>query len=298
MSGSDTSGFSAAEAAAEAADATVLVMGLDQSQESEGHDRNSIALPGVQDQLIDAVVAKAKGPVVLVIMSGGAVDIAKAKADDGVNGIVWVGYPGQSGGQAMAEILFGDVNPSGKLTQTWYPASYVDECSFFDMNMRPNSTTGCKGHTYRFYTGDTIYKFGDGISYTSFAYTAALQSTSMALQMTEIEKSIRRGDMEAIVATISVDIKNTGSLKGDEVTLMFVHPANAGHDGAPLKTLRGYSRTSLAAGEQQTLEFSVKVADLTLMDSQGLRATRAGEWTIEIGSVKHRLLLQPEELTV
>merc|ERR1712224_39755 len=107
----------------------------------------------------------------------------------------------------------------------------------------------------------------------SYAYTHTLQSSSTALQMADIEKSIQRGDMEATVATISVDVKNTGSMKGDEVTLVFVHPANAGQDGAPLKMLRGYRRTSLAAGEQQTLEFGVKVADLALVDSQGLRAT-------------------------
>merc|ERR1712083_1040785 len=103
---------------------------------------------------------------------GGAQDISKAKEDDNVDSILWVGYPGQSGGQAIAEVLFGQVNPSGKLTQTWYPASYLDKCSFFDMNMRPNSTTGCPGRSHRFYTGPTVYKFGDGLSYTSFAYKA------------------------------------------------------------------------------------------------------------------------------
>lgn len=299
MAGSDTSGFAAAEDAAAKADATVLVMGLNGGQEGEGHDRTSIALPGVQGQLIDAVVAKAKGPVVLVVMSGGAVDISKAKGDDGVSSILWVGYPGQSGGQAIAEILFGDVNPSGQLTQTWHPASYVDECSFFDMNMRPNTTTGCKGHTYRFYTGETIYKFGDGISYTTFSYESQLKSSRTTIQAGLVDKYLQSGDSETTVATINVDLTNTGPMKGDEVTLLFAHPPNAGEDGAPLKSLRDYRRTTLAGGGKQTLEFNIKAGDLALTDSKGLRGSRAGAWTIEIGSTKHRLVVtESNELTV
>merc|ERR1712137_939852 len=247
---------------------------------------------------IDAIVAKAKGPVVLVVMSGGAVDIKKAKSEAGVNAILWVGYPGQSGGHALAEVLFGDVNPSGKLTQTWYPASYVDECSFFDMNMRPNETTGCKGHTYRFYTGETVYKFGDGMSYTKFAYATGLQSTR-TIEAVHVDELIKKGDLDSTVATINVVVSNTGLMVGDEVTLMFVHPPNAGVDGAPLKTLRAYRRTSLASGEEQQLEFQVKAGDLALTNSMGLTTTRAGAWRIEIADVNFDFQLsETSEVTV
>jgi beta-D-xylosidase 4 len=106
---------SAVETAA-TADAVVLVMGLSQAQESEALDRTSLRLPGNQERLIDQAANAAAGrPVVLVVMSGGPVDIAFAKSDKRIHSILWIGYPGQSGGQAMAEILFGVHNPGGKL---------------------------------------------------------------------------------------------------------------------------------------------------------------------------------------
>jgi beta-glucosidase-like glycosyl hydrolase len=149
ISQNDTSGFADAVKAAGEADATVVIVGLDQSQESEGHDRVMIELPGAQAALIEAVAKAAKKPIVLVIMSGGPVDVSAAKANPNVGAIIIVGYPGQSGGQAIAETIFGDNNPSGKLTQTWYPAGYINQISMFDMNMRPNATTGSPGRTYR-----------------------------------------------------------------------------------------------------------------------------------------------------
>jgi len=285
VSGSDTSGIAAAASAAAAADATVLIVGMDQSQESEGHDRTRIALPGVQYQLIDAVLAKASGPVVLVVMSGGAQDISKAKDDDNVDSILWVGYPGQSGGQAIAEVLFGEVNPSGKLTQTWYPDSFVDECSFFDMNMRPNSTTGCKGHTYRFYTGDTTYNFGDGMSYTSFSHSVgSLQSSLVELDVAHVHSLLSDAKGETKIASVSVAVENTGPIRGDEVSLMFVRPPQSGVGGAPLQQLRGYQRVSLAPGESQQLHFTITAADLAQVDHDGVLGTSEGEWQIVVGS--------------
>jgi len=133
IAGSDTIGIAAATAAAAAADATVVIIGLDGSQEGEGHDRTNITVPGVQNQLVAAVAAAANGPVVLVVMSGGIVDISTAKVNPNVAAIFSVGYPGQSGGQAIAEAICGDINPSGKLTQTWYPAKYISRCSMFDV---------------------------------------------------------------------------------------------------------------------------------------------------------------------
>ena len=144
-----TAGFADAVKKARAADVTVLVVGLDGSQEGEGHDRTTIDLPGVQGKLISAVAEASKDPIVLVVMSGGPVDVSAAKANPKVGAILIVGYPGQSGGQAIAETIFGDNNPGGKLTQTWYYANYTSEISMFDMNMRPNTTTGSPGRTYR-----------------------------------------------------------------------------------------------------------------------------------------------------
>lgn len=103
--------FGAAEEAARRADATVLVMGLDQSVEAEARDRASLLLPGHQQELISRVSLASKGPTILVLMSGGPVDIDFAKADPRISAIIWAGYPGQEGGTAIADVLFGMTNP-------------------------------------------------------------------------------------------------------------------------------------------------------------------------------------------
>lgn len=104
-------GFGAAEAAARQADATVLVMGLDQSIEAETRDRTGLLLPGYQQNLVTRVAQASRGPVILVLMSGGPVDVSFAKNDPRVAAIIWAGYPGQAGGAAIADIIFGAANP-------------------------------------------------------------------------------------------------------------------------------------------------------------------------------------------
>lgn len=103
--------FGAAEAAAGQADAAVLVMGLDQSIEAEARDRVGLLLPGLQQELVSRVAMASRGPVVLVLMCGGPVDVSFAKSDPKISAILWVGYPGQAGGTAIADVLFGTTNP-------------------------------------------------------------------------------------------------------------------------------------------------------------------------------------------
>ena len=109
-------GFGAAEAAAREADATVLVMGLDQSIEAETRDRTGLLLPGYQQELVTRVAQASKGPVILVLMSGGPIDVSFAKNNPRVAAIIWAGYPGQAGGAAIANIIFGAVNPGTSLS--------------------------------------------------------------------------------------------------------------------------------------------------------------------------------------
>eukprot|EP01062_Namystynia_karyoxenos_P073291 TRINITY_DN70101_c0_g1_i1.p1 TRINITY_DN70101_c0_g1~~TRINITY_DN70101_c0_g1_i1.p1 ORF type:complete len:908 (+),score=307.11 TRINITY_DN70101_c0_g1_i1:79-2724(+) len=293
VSSSDKSGFAAATDAAAAADATVLIMGLDQGQESEGHDRTNVTLPGVQYEFIDAVASKAKGKVVLVIMSGGMVDISVAKADPRISAILWAGYPGQSGGQALAEILFGIVNPSGKLTQTWYPFSYLDKCSMFDMNMRPNTTTGCPGRSHRFYTGPTIFKFGDGMSYTSFEHTVEPAAADIVVDHSKVAAMLRDPKAaETPVATVRASVSNVGDRSGAEVSLMMVRPPRPGFRGAPVQNLQGYRRTFLAPGESQPLTFTLAAKDLAYADEAGQLGTEPGEWTVAVGGAIAKVRLQ------
>jgi len=160
----DDSGFATAINVAKSADVVIVVVGLDEGQEGEGHDRTVLTLPGKQLDLLQAISSAISTPLIVVLMSGGPVDISWAK--DHANGVVWTGYPGQSGGQALAEVLYGVVNPSGRLPVTIYPADYVNQISFFNMSMRASP-----GRTYKFYTGTPVYQFGDGLSYTTFTYT-------------------------------------------------------------------------------------------------------------------------------
>lgn len=110
--------FGAAEAAARQADATVLVMGLDQSIEAEFRDRSGLLLPGHQQELVSRVAKASRGPTILVLMSGGPIDVSFAKRDPRIGAILWVGYPGQAGGAAIADVLFGTTNP-GKIFIMW-----------------------------------------------------------------------------------------------------------------------------------------------------------------------------------
>lgn len=108
--------FGGAIRAARQADATIMVMGLDQSIEAEFRDRAGLMLPGLQQELVSQVAAASKGPIILVLMSGGPVDVSFAKNDPKIQSILWVGYPGQAGGAAIADVLFGTHNPGMERT--------------------------------------------------------------------------------------------------------------------------------------------------------------------------------------
>jgi beta-D-xylosidase 4 len=160
---------SAATAASEA-DAVVLFVGLSQAQESEGQDRESLLLPGMQQELISTVIDAVSGrPIVIVILSGGPVDVSFMKEDDRVGSILWAGYPGQAGGQAIAEVIFGDVNPAGRLALSWYHENYT-QMDMSNMQMRPDLSLGYPGRTHRFFTGSPIWEFGYGLSYSQFSH--------------------------------------------------------------------------------------------------------------------------------
>lgn len=138
-------------------DAVVLVVGLESegghhADEAEGLDRTTLLMPYDQNTLVARVAAAAATnhvPVVLLVMGGGPVDLSDAKANNHIGAIMWVGYPGQSGGAAIADAVFGATNPSAKLTMTWYPQSFATNVNISDMGMRPNSTTGNPGRSHR-----------------------------------------------------------------------------------------------------------------------------------------------------
>jgi beta-glucosidase len=218
-----------------------------------GGDRTAIDLPAPQQQLLEKVVAVGK-PTVLVLLNGSA--LAVNWAQQHVPAIVEAWYPGQAGGTAIADVLFGDYNPAGRLPVTFY-RSVSDLPAFEDYAM--------KGRTYRWFTGTPLYPFGHGLSYTSFAYGNL---------RTSVERVAASGTID-----VSVDVRNSGSVAGDEVVQLYVsHPASA--IPRAIKDLRGYRRVSLKPGERRTVRFAVPASSLAYWDEGRHR------WIVETAPVK------------
>jgi len=250
-----TAGFAEAVQVAQTSDIIVLLMGLDTSGvEREGHDRTSIDLPGVQLQLIQAIV-KAAGskPLALVLLNGGAVGLDWVKAN--VNGIVDAFYPGKWGASAIADVLFGDYNPGGKLPYTMYSSNYVNQIAFEDMNM----TTGV-GRTYRYFTGTPLWPFGFGLSYTTFEFSFGVGTDS----------------------AIIVDVLNTGKRDGDEVVEVYFTPLDdvkLNHPTRlPLLQLVDFERVHVEAGGKTQSTFTISDNTVALVDGQGNLVVAPGSY--------------------
>ncbi|KAJ0743917.1 putative glycosidase [Helianthus annuus] len=289
-----------AKKAAAAADAVVLVMGSDLSIEAEGRDRINITLPGQQNLLITEVASVSKGPVILVIMSGGGMDIQFAKENPKVTSILWVGFPGEAGGAALADIVFGQYNPSGRLPMSWYPQSYTEKVNMTNMNMRPDPATGYPGRTYRFYKGDTVYTFGDGLSYSEFRHhlVKAPKLVSVPLEEGHVCRSSKCKSIDAVEQTcknlafnIHLRVTNRGTMGGSHTVFLFSSPP-AVH-GAPQKHMLGFQKVHLAPRQESVVRFGVDVCkDLSLVDEVGNRKVALGQHVLHVGSLKHSVTVR------
>jgi beta-glucosidase len=250
-------------AAARQADAVVMFLGLSPRLEGEemrvevdgfrGGDRTRIDLPASQQRLLEHVAALGK-PTVVVLLNGSA--LAVNWAQDHVPAIVEAWYPGQAAGTAIADVLFGDYNPAGRLPVTFY-RSVDDLPPFEDYSM--------SGRTYRFFAGQPLYPFGHGLSYTTFRY-AGLRTSAPA---------IRDGD----TVTVSVDVTNTGARAGDEVVQLYVRYPGSAVPRA-IKELKGFARISLRPGETRTVNLRLPATELRYWDEAGKR------WVLEPGRVQ------------
>ncbi|KAI4318697.1 hypothetical protein MLD38_032372 [Melastoma candidum] len=287
-----------AKKAASSADATVLVMGADQSIERESLDRIDLLLPGQQPMLVSEVANASKGPVILIIMSGGGFDISFAKSNDKITSIMWVGYPGEKGGAAIADIIFGRHNPGGKLPMTWYPQSFADKVPMTNMNMRPDPATGYPGRTYRFYTGDTVYKFGDGLSYTDFSHSLIEAPALVAIPLDENHVCRSSSDCKSfdiqdaacqnVAFDVLVTVRNKGKIKGVHTVFLFSSPP-ALHQ-APQKHLLAFEKVSLSPASEMSVRFFVDVCkDLSIVDEAGHRKVALGTHVLHIGDLTHSL---------
>jgi beta-glucosidase-like glycosyl hydrolase len=217
----NTTAYDAACRAAQIADVTVLVIGNDQSVESEGHDRTSIAFPGNQILFVHTIATCANNvgkQITVVAFSGGSLDYNPIMEEPGVGAILWAGYPGQSGGLALAKILVGEISPSGRVPTTIYPSHFVNNVQMINMHMEANATIGSPGFTYRYYTADdVVYPFGWGLTYTNWTLVVVHSELDIPQTRQEAQARLdehrrhRRLATEAAVGTMVVNITNTGS---------------------------------------------------------------------------------------
>jgi beta-glucosidase-like glycosyl hydrolase len=293
-----TGGFAAAAAAAAASDLTVVVVGLDETIEDEALDRTYLTLPGQQAQLVSTACAAARGPCVVALMSGGAVDLGPALPAI-TGGLFYAGFMGGSGAPAFVDTVFGASAPAGRLDQTFYPASFVDAVSMLEMSMRPGPSAfppgSSPGRGNRFYTGVSAFEFGFGLSYTTWSVSVTgPSSVSLAASRALLARGRTPGSLYAsqrdaavAVASYSVNVTNAGSVDSDYVVLGFLVPPGAGAGGVAQQQLFGFERVRVNAGQTVTVWLGVGARDLTRVarDAEG-RAARvavAGEYAVRVG---------------
>ena len=218
-----------AERTARNSDVALVFVGLNGSQEGEGHDRSAVDLPEPQERLVKAMIATGK-PVVVVLTSGSAVAINSAAA--GATAILSAWYGGEEAGTAIADTLAGVNNPAGRLPVTFYKG--LDQVpDFQDYSMQ--------GRTYRYFKGEPLYPFGYGLSYSTFAYSGL---------------SAKR---TASGSEVSATVKNTSSRDGDEVVQLYI--GGGADPDAPIRNLRGFQRIHLKAGESRQVRFTLGPED-------------------------------------
>ncbi|KAF9569465.1 glycoside hydrolase family 3 protein [Agrocybe pediades] len=288
ISGNSTSGFAAALAAAKAADAIVFAGGIDESIEREGMDRNDISWPGNQLDLVSQLSGLGK-PLVVMQFGGGQVDGTALKNNAKVNAIIWGGYPGQSGGLALAEIISGKVSPSGRLSTTQYPADFVNQVPMTDMNIRPSSAN--PGRTYKWFKGTPVFEFGHGLHFTSFSLGWQHQPAASYNIPPGLTASIGKENIDLnVFDTFSVNVKNTGKVDSDYVALLFLS-GTGGPAPLPNKQLVSYTRLhDVKAGEQATAELKVTLGSVARADEQGNLWVYPGTYTLTVDTGVERSL--------
>lgn len=243
--------------AARKSDVSIVVLGELQNMSGEAASRSSLDLPGAQEQLLEQVAAVGK-PVVLVLLSGRPLNITWAATH--VPSILQAWYPGSEGGNAIADSLFGDTNPSGKLPITW-PRSAGQEPLYYNHNLTQNPETR-PDFKSRYWDDSSfpLFPFGYGLSYTQFAFSNLKLSANSMRPDGKID--------------VSVDVQNTGDRTGDEIVQLYIHQ-RAGSASRPVRELKGFERVTLAAGEKRTITFPLTRNELQFWSPQ------SKQWVVE-----------------
>ncbi|MDZ7376672.1 MAG: glycoside hydrolase family 3 C-terminal domain-containing protein, partial [candidate division KSB1 bacterium] len=248
------------------ADVIIMIGGIHPKLEGEempvdepgfrGGDRTSLDLPGVQQQLLEALYATGK-PVVLVLLSGSALSVNWA--NEHIPAIIQAWYPGQEGGTAVADVLFGDYNPAGRLPVTFYKS--VDQLPpFEDYNMA--------NRTYRYFKGEPLFPFGYGLSYTHFEYGKL-----------QVRPKKIKPDENILVKVL---VTNRGLVAGDEVVQLYLTDLKSPRP-TPIKSLKGFRRIHLKPGEQQIVAFQLRPADLSSYDESRGWVLEPGQFEVMVG---------------
>lgn len=241
----------------------VAVLGINKSIEREGQDRYDIQLPADQQEFLQEIY-KVNPNIVVVLVAGSS--LAVNWMDEHIPAIVNAWYPGESGGKAVAEVLFGDYNPGGRLPLTYYRS--LDELPPFD------DYDITKGRTYKYFKGDVLYPFGYGLSYTTFKYSN--------LQVTDGEEEIN----------VSFQLKNTGKYAGDEVAQVYVKLPER-DEVMPIKELKGFERVTLKSGENKKVTLKLRKDQLRYWDEvKGKFVYPSGDYTIMVGASSADIRLQ------
>lgn len=271
---SDTTHFGGIWGASNA-DVTIAVLGLSPVYEGEegdaflaqsGGDKNNISLPASQIAYIKALRKGTKTPLIAVITAGSAVDVSAIEPY--VDAIIYAWYPGEQGGNALADILFGKITPSGKLPLTFYK-SFADLPAY--------SSYAMKGRTYRYFDGQVQYPFGYGLSYTTFDNS---WNQAPAAVLTAKDK-----------LNFSVKIKNTGNYDADEVVQVYIQYPSV--ERMPLKELKAFKRVSLKKGKEGIVNFSIPASELMKWDLATHQwKLYQGNYTVCIGKNSSEMILQ------
>ena len=248
-------------------DVTICVVGITADMEGEEvdaiaaadkGDRKDLKLPENQIKYIKEIAENKKGPLVLVVASGSPVSLEDIEED--CDAILQIWYPGEQGGNAVADVLFGDISPSGHLPLT-FPKNVAQLPAYDDYSM--------KGRTYKYMIEEPAYPFGFGLSYSKSEFQ---NLTLSSLKVNRKEK-----------LTITVDIANIGEYDMEEVVQVYISPKDTS-GGIPLKSLKAFKRVSLKKDEKKTLTFSLEPENLKVIDTEGKKIWQKGEYTILVGN--------------
>lgn len=266
VDGTDKSGFPAAVAAARNADAIVFVMGERWDLTGEAASRSDLNVPGVQTDLLEQLAALPV-PVTVVLMNGRPLTLERENAL--ADAILDVWYPGTEGGPAVADVLFGDYNPSGKLTMT-FPRNVGQVPIYYNSKSTGRPIQGDEKYTSRYLDvpNTPLYPFGFGLSYTTFQYSKPIVDATTLTDSAPV--------------TVTVTVTNTGNYDGEEVVQLYVQDL-VGSVTRPVKELKGFRKLMIKKGESVDVKFTLTWSDLAFTRKDGTWGTEAGNYKIYVG---------------